>query len=214
MDEGTDHANDAQETWGEDESKVFAEYGRAMVPGREEIERTFLDLIPAEPEEPFFGVEVGTGTEGLGAAVLHKFSNARILGLGGSPDMLGTAAKLLGHYGGRTELRQFRLGESTWAHSLPTARVFLSSLVLHHVSGTGKKDLFARLFERLEPGGALLFECSGRSKRISEDRSYRNGRADSTLAHYVRPIRKLSYFHLAKIFHRTAPARCTFVGWI
>ena len=36
-------------------------------------------------------------------------------------------------------------------------RSFLSSLVLHHLDDACKRGLFARLFDRLEPGGALLF---------------------------------------------------------
>ena len=59
MNRGTNRANEAPGAWGEDESKAFAELGRAMVPGREEIERTILDLIPADPDEPFLGVEIG-----------------------------------------------------------------------------------------------------------------------------------------------------------
>jgi tRNA (cmo5U34)-methyltransferase len=129
------------------------------VPGREEIERTLLDLIPAVPDEPFLGVELGTGSGWLSAAVLREFPKARILGLDGSQEMLRTAAELLGHYGNRAELRRFRLEDlSSWADVLPQAvRVFLSSLVLHHLDGSGKRDLFVRLFDRLEPGGALLF---------------------------------------------------------
>ncbi len=157
MDEGTNRANDAPEAWGEDESKIFVEFGRAMVPGREEIERTLLNLIPAEPNEPFLGVEIGTGAGWLSAAVLREFSKARVLGFDGSPEMLRTAARLLGHYGGRAELRRFRLEDSFWTDGLPAVRVFLSSLVLHHLDGGGKRDLFARLLDRLEPGGALLF---------------------------------------------------------
>jgi tRNA (cmo5U34)-methyltransferase len=158
MDEGTNGADDAPGAWGEDESKVFVEYGRAMVPGREEIERTFLDLIPGEPDEPFFGVELGTGTGWLSAAVLREFPKARMLGLDGSPEMLKKAAQLLASYGDRAELRRFRLEEPSWTDGLPQAvRVFLSSLVFHHLDGPGKRDLFARLFHRLEPGGALLF---------------------------------------------------------
>jgi len=158
MDEGTNGANDALETWGEDESKIFVEFGRAMVPGREEIERTFLDLIPAEPDEPFLGVELGTGTGWLSAALLREFPKVRILGLDGSPQMLNEAAQLLAPYGDRADLRRFRLEEHSWRDALPqTVRVFLSSLVFHHLDGAGKRDLFARLFHRLEPGGALLF---------------------------------------------------------
>src|SRR3712207_3617051 len=130
-----------------------------MVPGREEIERVFLDLIPAEPDEPFVGVEIGTGSGWLSAVVLREFSKARTLSLVGSPEMLKAAAQLLGHYGDRAELRRFRLEEPSWTEELPQeeVRVFLSSLVFHHLDASGKRDLFARLFDRLEPGGALLF---------------------------------------------------------
>ena len=79
MDEGTHRANDAPAAWGEDESKVFVEFGRAMVPGREEIERTLLNLIPADPDETFLGVDIGTGSGWLSAAVLHEYPRARIL---------------------------------------------------------------------------------------------------------------------------------------
>ena len=61
MEEYEDHSAGMSGTWGEDESRVFVEFGRAMVPGREEIERTILDLIPAELDEPFLVVEIGTG---------------------------------------------------------------------------------------------------------------------------------------------------------
>ena len=158
MDEGTNPINEAPGAWGEDDSTIFVEFGRAMVPGREEIERTLLNLIPAEPDEPFLGVEIGTGAGWLSAAVLREFPKARIVGLDGSPEMLGAAAELLEPYGDRAELRRFRLEESSWTDGLPQAvRVFLSSLVLHHLDGAGKRDLFMRLFDRLEPGGALLF---------------------------------------------------------
>ena len=98
MDEDTNRANDAPGGRGEDESKIFVKFGQAMVPGREEIERTLLDLIPAKPDEPFLGVEIGTGTGGFSAAVLREFSKARILGFDGSPEMLRMAGELLGHY--------------------------------------------------------------------------------------------------------------------
>ena len=40
---------------------------------------------------------------------------------------------------------------------LPPVRIFLGSLVLHHLGDSGKRELFARLFACLEPGGSLLF---------------------------------------------------------
>ena len=85
MDEGTHHANDAPGTWDEDDSKIFVEFGEAMVPGREEIERTLLDMIPAEPDETFLAVEIGTGAGWLSAAVLREYPKVRILALGRLP---------------------------------------------------------------------------------------------------------------------------------
>jgi tRNA (cmo5U34)-methyltransferase len=35
-------------------------------------------------------------------------------------------------------------------------RSFVSSLAIHHLDGLEKRDLFAALLEKLEPGGALL----------------------------------------------------------
>jgi hypothetical protein len=49
------------------------------------------------------------------------------------------------------------LGGAILGGWLPPARVFLSSLVLRHLDGSGKRNLFARLLDRPEPGGALLF---------------------------------------------------------
>lgn len=157
MDREMNPAEDARGAWGEDESRIFVEFGRAMVPGREEIERALLDLIPAGYDEPFLGVEIGTGSGWLSAAVLREFPKARMLGLDGSAEMLRATAETLAPYRDRAELRRFRLEDPSWADRLPPVRVFLSSLVLHHLDPNGKRDLFTRLFDRLEPGGALLF---------------------------------------------------------
>ncbi len=127
VDKGTDFIGDAPRAWGENESEVFVEFGRAMVPGREEIERTLLELLPAGRDEPFVGVEIGTGTGWLSAAVLREFSGARIIGLDGSPEMLRKTRELLATYGERAELRPFRLEELSWTEELPPVRVFLSS---------------------------------------------------------------------------------------
>jgi hypothetical protein len=53
MEKDEDRSAGRPETWGEQESKVFVEFGRAMVPGREEIERIFLDLIPKSRSWPW-----------------------------------------------------------------------------------------------------------------------------------------------------------------
>lgn len=157
MNEDASFARDTPTAWDEAESEVFVEFGEAMVPGREEIERTLLDLIPAERDERFVGVEIGTGTGWLSAAVLREFSGVGMVGLDSSSQMLHKAGGLLAPFGKRAELRTFRLEDFAWTEALSPVRVFLSSLVLHHLDGSGKRELFGRLLSGLEPGGALLF---------------------------------------------------------
>ena len=84
MGEDSDFTGEAPKSWDEEESEAFGEFGEAMVPGREEIEQTFLKLLPAERDESFWGVEIGTGTGWLSAAVLREFPRARMIGLDGS----------------------------------------------------------------------------------------------------------------------------------
>lgn len=113
MDEGMNHPNDPPEAWGEDESRVFVEFGQAVVPGREEIEGTLLDLLPVERNEPFVAVEIGTGAGWLSAAVLREFPEARMVGLDGSPAMLRAAGELLAPHGDRVRLSTRRTGART-----------------------------------------------------------------------------------------------------
>lgn len=65
--------------WRETGSEAFARIGEIFTPGREEIEKVVLDHIPAERDESFPAVDVGSGSGWLGAAVLHECPGARLL---------------------------------------------------------------------------------------------------------------------------------------
>ncbi len=144
--------------WNEADSELFLNMGAVFTPGREEIERALLDLVPAEEGEPFLAVEIGCGQGWLSEALLRRFPSCCVLALDGSQTMIEEARRLLTPYAGRVEFRPFRLEDPTWPAALPgPVRCFLSCLVLHHLDDAGKLDLFRRLYEALEPGGALLF---------------------------------------------------------
>ncbi|HZU11289.1 MAG TPA: class I SAM-dependent methyltransferase [Chloroflexota bacterium] len=149
MDEGA--------AWTEDSSARFIELGAIYAPFREDIAGAVLGLIPAETDEGFLAVELGTGTGWLSAAILERFPRARVLGLDGSPAMLRMTAETLGRYSDRVDLQRFRLEDPDRLASLAgRARCVVSSLVIHHLDGTGKRALYREVRERLEPGGALL----------------------------------------------------------
>ena len=147
-----------EEGWLETDSEVFAVLGEVFVPGREEILRALLDHVPAAPGESFLAVDIGCGGGWLSGAVLEKFPGSRVLALDRSQEMLRAAGKLLEPYGERAELRGFRLEEPDWIPEIEgPVRCFISSLVIHHLAGAGKRELFGKLWEKLEPGGALLY---------------------------------------------------------
>lgn len=143
--------------WSEENSELFLEFGRIVTPRREEIGEAMLDLLPAQPDEPFLAIDIGIGGGWLSAALLERFQQARIVGLDGSPTMLREATRTLERFPDRFELRQFSLEDTSWAAELGTdIRCFVSSLIIHHLDGAGKQRLYQTLHHHLTGGGALL----------------------------------------------------------
>jgi tRNA (cmo5U34)-methyltransferase len=89
--------------------------------------------------------------------LLRHYPNARMIGLDGSETMRATATRTLAPHAGRFALRPFRLEDDSWFDALTEpVRCFVSCLVIHHLDGPGKRAFFAKAYQHLEPGGALL----------------------------------------------------------
>ncbi len=143
--------------WSEADSQHFIEHGQIHIPARDEIRDTILDLLPAEPDEPFLAVELGVGGGWLSEAILRRFPRAQVLGLDGSPAMLRETETRLQPFAGRFELRQFRLEADAWRAALGAdVRCFVSSLVVHHLDASGKRTLYRDLRAHLDDHGAVL----------------------------------------------------------
>jgi tRNA (cmo5U34)-methyltransferase len=146
-----------ERAWNESDSQIFIDRGKIYTPRRDELLEAFLDLIPAEPDETFQIVELAPGAGWLSAGILERFLHASVLALDGSEEMLAETARALAPYPGRWETRTFQLQDVTWRAALPNdVRAIVSSLAIHHLKGTAKRDLFADLHDHLAPGGALL----------------------------------------------------------
>ncbi len=143
--------------WTEDASTQFIELADLFVPAREEQLETILGLMTAGREEVFQVVELGAGAGVLARAVLEHFPNCRYLALDGSERMRESMAQSLAAFGDRLQIAPFELVEREWREALPAPlRYILSSLCIHHLPGEYKRQLFADLAGRIEPGGALL----------------------------------------------------------
>lgn len=143
--------------WTESDSRDFIDLAAVAVPGRREQMDVLLSLVPAAPEETFVAAELGCGEGLLAEQLLGRFRRARLAAFDGSEVMLQKARARLEGFGDRVELHRAHLASGDWPAQLPPSlRCVLSSLALHHLDDVAKRDLFRRLADRLEPGGALL----------------------------------------------------------
>jgi tRNA (cmo5U34)-methyltransferase len=143
--------------WQESDSQLFIDRGRIYTPRRDELAEAFLDAIPSTEDEPFLAVDIGSGAGWLTESILTRFSQARVIALDGSDAMQAATAEIINRFGERGEVRPFRLETASWRQELPDGlRAVVSSLVIHHLRGEEKQQLFRDLLQKLEPGGALL----------------------------------------------------------
>jgi trans-aconitate methyltransferase len=143
--------------WDESASHTFLDTANLFVPARAEQMATIVGLIPAARDEAFTVVELGSGEGALAREVLTAFPHCHYLALDGSAAMREHARAALTEYGDRLELHPFELAQTDWRGELPQPlRCVVSSLVIHHLPGPGKQQLFSDLATRLELGGALL----------------------------------------------------------
>lgn len=143
--------------WSEDASSHFLELGELFVPGRAEQINTLLDLLPALSDEAFTVVELGAGGGRLAQAVLEKYPYCRYIAFDGSKVMREHLARRLISFSNRLEIYPFELAEEAWRHTLPSPlRCVLSSLCIHHLTGSEKRQFFVDMMQSLETGGALL----------------------------------------------------------
>jgi tRNA (cmo5U34)-methyltransferase len=94
-------------------------------------------------------LELGVGTGETARRVLAAHPAAELIGIDESAAMLDAAAARIG----RADLRVGRLEDA-----LPVGRfdLVVSALAVHHLDALGKADLFARVAERLRPGGRFV----------------------------------------------------------
>jgi tRNA (cmo5U34)-methyltransferase len=153
----TEYTPASTDQWDESNSQSFLAVSDIFVPGRAEQTNTLLDLIPARQDEVFTIAELAAGGGELAETILERFPNCHYLALDGSDVMLAHLHERLARFGERIEIRQFDIAAYDWRIRLPMPlRCILSSLCVHHLFGTEKRQLFHDMRKSLEPGGALL----------------------------------------------------------
>lgn len=141
--------------WSEGDSATFLDLGRYYVPQRDIQIATICGAIPAPTNEAHI-VELCCGEGLLAGALLDSFPGATVHALDGSDAMLAATAGRLASYGARLETRKFDLPAADWRRFPWPLHAVVSSLAIHHLSATEKRQLYADMARCLAPGGALV----------------------------------------------------------
>ena len=172
--------NEAQPTWSEENSETYAKLAQVAVPAREEQLAALLSLVPFGRDAAFKAVELGSGEGFLSQALLTAYPHATMTALDGSELMRQRTAQRLAEFGQRAHVKPFDLFQTDWRRHLEGADVVVSSLVLHHLDGDGKRQLFHDVADRSGPSGTLLI-----ADIIEAQRPEANAFFGATLDHYA-----------------------------
>jgi tRNA (cmo5U34)-methyltransferase len=143
-----------RESWREDDSALFIDYGRAFTPERERQQAILCDLVASVA--PSRVVELCSGSGELARLLLDRLPGTRLLTLDGSPTMLAATKQACAAHADRLELGAFDLAAADWRALRPAPDAIASSVAVHHLDGPQKQRLFADLYPALSPGGVFV----------------------------------------------------------
>lgn len=141
--------------WEERHSRGFLDYARYFVPERRRQMDIILGLVP-EPPHGALLVEIGSGEGLLSLALLERFPACRVLALDGSAEMRAETLAACRDHADRLVVADFDLFARDWRVFSDAPHAIVSSLVIHHLSGEEKRQLFNDMADALAPGGAFV----------------------------------------------------------
>jgi tRNA (cmo5U34)-methyltransferase len=141
------------DTWSLSDTEVFARYGDACVPRRPEQIAVVCDLLGDIPVPYVLDLCCGEGR--LSEEYLRRSSQARVMLLDGSAEMLSMAAQRLAAFGDRHAQMQANIEDQDWRDGVSYGGV-MTSLAVHHLDGPGKRLLYRDIHAMLEPGGVFV----------------------------------------------------------
>jgi tRNA (cmo5U34)-methyltransferase len=113
-------------------------------------------LLPFAAGDVFTVVELGSGEGILSHAIALAFPQARIVALDGSESMRRATSERLSDAGDRVVVAPFELQGTEWRAHLGGADAVVSSLVIHHLDGAGKQNLYTEIGQRTSERAALV----------------------------------------------------------
>jgi tRNA (cmo5U34)-methyltransferase len=127
----------------------YMEVVRAEIPDYDELESALAEATADVAARSILDLGSGTGT--TARCVLARHPEAHLVGVDQSPEMLDEAMKLL-------PAAEFIVALLEDPLPVGPFDLVVSAFAVHHLDGSAKRDLFARIADVLSPGGrfALL----------------------------------------------------------
>ncbi len=126
---------------------------RQLVPSFDDFYGTVIESIPHERDDAIRILDLGAGTGLLSALVARAFPRAWITLVDASPEMLGVARRRFADEPERFELRVLDYAREPLPREY---EVVVSALSIHHLDGTGKRELFRKIYGVLCDDGVFV----------------------------------------------------------
>ena len=141
--------------WSEETSLDFINYGRYFIPEREYQMQVISGLLSTLKGENHV-LDLCCGEGFLDEVILDAYPSFTLQGLDGSMEMLQRAQERLSRFGNRFTATKFDLAANNWRHPEQTVNAVISSMAIHHLTGSQKQKLFTDVFKILAPDGILI----------------------------------------------------------
>ncbi|MDE2850008.1 MAG: methyltransferase domain-containing protein [Acidobacteriota bacterium] len=161
---------------------------RQFIPGYEEMLAEAARAL--RPTAPGLIIDLGAGTGALSEAILDSVGGAVLELIDVDSEMLNQARTRLARFGDRA-----RFTEGSFLEPLPRCAGAAASLALHHIPAMdGKRRLYGRVFEALEPGGIFVnADATMPSEPNAREATWR-GWADHLVSHGIDEERAFEHF--------------------
>lgn len=133
-------------------AKTYDQTRRQLVPCFDDFYRTAIELIPFAADAVIRVTDLGAGTGLLSALVAAAFPNSTLTLVDVSSEMLAGARKRFAAQPARFDYCVADLA----GVDLPPCDVAISGLAIHHLDDAQKAELFARIYDSLQPGGVFI----------------------------------------------------------
>ena len=147
--------NQSTEAYGRERASRYDQFA-AVTMGDRRHQRSYLqDLLHRQPLTHGAFLDLGCGTGFFSEVFFEHKPDFRGHLVDGSADMLELARQRVQKDGRRVSFQHALFDAIDWP-ALPVFDVVFSGYAIHHLTDTGKWQLFASIHAHLEPGGAFI----------------------------------------------------------